>query len=489
MIAMAVAGGPALVVADEPTTALDVTVQAQVLRLLRSLRDEVGCSVLLITHDLGVAAQVADRVCVMYAGRLAEVGDTAAIMGAAAHPYTLGLMRSRLSLHSERHRPLTVLAGEIPSPADPRGGCAFSPRCELAVQGCELRPPEAVEIAPGHRCACILPSREVTARTAAVDRTPEDSAAEGAVPGAADEPILVLHRVTKSFPVGSGWRHSARLQALRGVSLSVAKGEAVALVGESGSGKSTLLRVAAGLEKHDLGEVVNDHANRPQMVFQDAGASLTPWMTVAELIGERLRGRGRRERAAMVAASLAKVGLPAEVAKAKAGQLSGGQRQRVCLARATVVPPAILLCDEPTSALDVSLAASVINLIGQLRRDLGMSVLFVTHDLSVARIVADRIAVMYLGRIVEIGDAEQIVSDPTHPYTRALISAVPDVGREPAALRGEPASPMTPPSGCAFHPRCSQAIEGCDDADLDVRLVAVNGNELHQAACINPAGR
>jgi peptide/nickel transport system ATP-binding protein len=235
--------------------------------------------------------------------------------------------------------------------------------------------------------------------------------------------------------------------------------------------------------------VVNDHANRPQMVFQDAGASLTPWMTVAELIGERLRGRGRRERAAMVAASLAKVGLPAEVAKAKAGQLSGGQRQRVCLARATVVPPAILLCDEPTSALDVSLAASVINLIGQLRRDLGMSVLFVTHDLSVARIVADRIAVMYLGRIVEIGDAEQIVSDPTHPYTRALISAVPDVGREPAVLRGEPASPMTPPSGCAFHPRCSQAIEGCDDADLEVRLVAVNGNELHQAACINPAGR
>jgi peptide/nickel transport system ATP-binding protein len=161
----------------------------------------------------------------------------------------------------------------------------------------------------------------------------------------------------------------------------------------------------------------------------------------------------------------------------------------VCLARATVVPPSVLLCDEPTSALDVSLAASVINLIGRLRRELDMSVLFVTHDLSVARIVADRIAVMYLGRIVEIGDAEQITSDPVHPYTKALISAVPDIGREPPALRGEPASPLKPPTGCAFHPRCSQTIAGCDDVDLDVRLLAVGANQFHQAACINPEGR
>jgi peptide/nickel transport system ATP-binding protein len=221
------------------------------------------------------------------------------------------------------------------------------------------------------------------------------------------------------------------------------------------------------------------------MVFQDAGASLTPWMTVEELIGERVRGLGRKQRAAKVVEALSLVGLPAEVAKAKAAQLSGGQRQRVCLARATVVPPPILLCDEPTSALDVSLAASVINLIGRLRRELGMSVLFVTHDLSVARVVADRIAVMYLGRIVEIGASDVITSAPVHPYTRALISAVPDVDREPIVLPGDPASAVNPPTGCAFHPRCTQRVEGCDDDKLDVRLVAFRDDELHQVACIN----
>ena len=264
-------------------------------------------------------------------------------------------------------------------------------------------------------------------------------------------------------------------------------------MGESGSGKSTLLRVAAGLERYDSGELALDGSAPPQLVFQDAGASLTPWLPVGELIGERLRGVPRRDRAARITQALAQVGLPAEVAKAKAAQLSGGQRQRVCLARATVVPPSILLCDEPTSALDVSLAASVINLIGRLRRQLDMSVLFVTHDLSVARIVADRIAVLYLGRIVEIGTAEQITGAPAHPYTRALMSAVPDVGREPEVLAGEPASPLAPPTGCAFHPRCPRAIELCSDAGLDVPLAAVGAIEAapaarHLAACVNLDG-
>jgi peptide/nickel transport system ATP-binding protein len=490
MIAMAVAGGPALVVADEPTTALDVTVQAQVLRLLRSLRDEIGCSVLMITHDLGVAAQVADRVAVMYAGRLAEVGDAQDVLANAAHPYTQGLMRSRLSLSSDRTRPLIALAGEVPSPAAPRTGCAFAPRCELAHEECESSPPEAVEITPGHRSACLLSKNEVVAGTAAIERAVADQTTTTSAPADCDAPIVTLQGVVKSFPVGgAGWRRTRRLQALRGVNLTVKRGEALALVGESGSGKSTLLRIVAKLEHHDSGEVLLDSSARPQMVFQDAGASLTPWLTVQELIGERLTNVGRRDRATHVVHALAQVGLPAEVAKAKVAQLSGGQRQRVSLARATVIPPPILLCDEPTSALDVSLAASVINLIGRLRRELDMSVLFVTHDLSVARIVADRIAVMYLGRIVEIGDAEQIMSDPVHPYTRALISAVPEVGSEPPVLRGEPASPLKPPNGCAFHPRCPQMIAGCDDIDLDVRLGAVGNNELHQAACINPDGR
>jgi peptide/nickel transport system ATP-binding protein len=485
MIAMAIAGGPALVVADEPTTALDVTVQAQVLRLLRSLRDEVGCSVLMITHDLGVAAQVADRVAVMYAGRLAEVGATQVVLADAAHPYTLGLMRSRLSLRSDRTRALTALAGDVPNPAAPEPGCAFAARCELAEPGCELVLPDAVEISEGHRSACLLPKAEVTIRTAAMLRSVEAQTLPVERDLAEPQPVVALQKVVKSFPVGSGWGTKGRLQALRGINLTIAPGEAVAIVGESGSGKSTLLRVAAGLSHHDSGDVLVGSGVRPQMVFQDAGASLTPWMTVEELIGERLRGVGRRERSLKVSEALAQVGLPAEAARAKSGQLSGGQRQRVCLARATVVPPRVLLCDEPTSALDVSLAASVINLIGRLRRELDMAVLFVTHDLSVARIVGDRIAVMYLGRIVEIGDAEQITTNPAHPYTRALINAVPDMGREPLALKGEPASPMNPPNGCAFHPRCPKAVPVCSDVDLDVRLVAVDGRDFHLAACVN----
>ena len=484
MIAMAVAGGPALVIADEPMTALDVTVQAQVLTLLRSLRDEVGCSVLMITHDLGVAAQVADRVAVMYAGRLAEVSQTRTVLGAAAHPYTLGLMRSRLSLETDRSRPLVALGGDVPSPASPPSGCAFAPRCELAMPECEAAPPPAVEIAEGHRSACILSADEVRTRTAAIVRVVPDADAV-ADSATTDQPLLTMRAVTKSFAIGSSIRHAARLQALRGVSLTVGRGEAVALVGESGSGKSTLLRVAAGLESHDLGELDFADPVGPQMVFQDSGASLTPWMTVEELIGERVRSLGRKQRAAKVVDALALVGLPAEVAKAKAGQLSGGQRQRVCLARATVVPPPLLLCDEPTSALDVSLAASVINLIGRLRRELGMAVLFVTHDLAVARVVADRIAVMYLGRIVEVSSSQELMSAPVHPYTRALLSAVPDVDRTPIVLPGEPASAMRPPTGCAFHPRCGQRVAGCDDHILDVRLVAFRDDELHQVACIN----
>jgi peptide/nickel transport system ATP-binding protein len=501
MIAMAVAGKPSLVIADEPTTALDVTVQSQVLGLVRRLRDEIGCAFIVVTHDLGVAAQVVDRVAVLYAGRLAELGPAEEVLRRGAHPYGIGLMRSRLSLRSDRHTRLVALPGEVPSPVRPEPGCAFAPRCELAASDCLTAPPTTVEVAPHHLSACVRDVVEVRAWAERTKPTVVATVPTAAVPTAglpvdtgatADEPqsqppAVSVENVVRTYAAGGGLGRRRGLQALRGVSLTVAQGEAVAVVGESGSGKSTLLRLIAGLEKPDSGSVELGSKAGAQMVFQDSGASLTPWLSVGELIGERLRAAGvpRREREKQVVAALGRVGLPPEVAKARGTQLSGGQRQRVGLARATIIPPEVLLCDEPTSALDVSLAASVINQIGELRCELDMAVVFVTHDLSVARIVADRIAVMYLGRIVEIGTADEITHNPRHPYTRALVSAVPDLGVELPEVVGEPASPLDPPTGCAFHPRCPLATETCSDPKLDPRLARTRHSGLHLVACIN----
>jgi len=514
MIAMAIAGSPSLVVADEPTTALDVMVQAQVLALLRGLRDEIGCSFLMITHDLGVAAQVADRIAVMYAGRLAEVGPAGDVLRDAAHPYSAALTGSRLSLSSARGRALPTLAGEVPDPAAPPPGCPFEPRCALRRDECAAVLPAPGEVAPEHLSACILPLAEVRAASARppagdrvsfpADNTGKDArsadgpqpAGAGGVPGAGGSAGSAASReataahvrdVSKAFRVKAG-RRRADLRALRGVTVTVAEGESLAIVGESGSGKSTLLRVVAGLERADRGAVTLGRAKaRPQMVFQDAGASLTPWLTVGALIGERLRHENltRSQKRERIDEILTHVGLPVHAANAKAAQLSGGQRQRVALARATVVPPEVLLCDEPTSALDVSLAAVVLNLIARLRSELGMAVLFVTHDLAVARVVADRIAVMYLGRLVEIGPAEEVVASPRHPYTKALVGAVPDLGVPPAGLPGEPASPLSLPRGCSFHPRCPVAEAACEDPDFDPRLVSAAGHHERLAACIH----
>ena len=474
MIAMAVAGEPSLVVADEPTTALDVTVQAQILELLRHLCDEMGCTFVLITHDLGVAAQVADRVAVLYAGRLAEVGRTADVLGSPAHPYTVGLLRSRLTLAATRSGPLPTLPGEPPDPRNLPRGCAFAARCPLSEDNCERALPVLVDAGRhGGQAACLRLASTDTSVAPPASLWPLSGRSAASGPSA---PMAVrLRGVEKEFAIRSGWRSKSRLQALRGIDLEVAEGESLALVGESGCGKSTLLRIVAGLLRPDGGSLELGRGARPQMVFQDAGASLTPWLTVGELIGERLRADGvaRSARAGRVTEALALVGLPAEVAEAKSAQLSGGQRQRVALARATIVAPEVLLCDEPTSALDVSLAATVLNLLGRIRRELGMAMIFVTHDLGAARVVADRIAVMYLGRIVEVGPATEIVSSPRHPYTEALLGAVPAIGVARSPLPGEPASPLQPPGGCPFHPRCPVALESC--ATEAVALIEVFG--------------
>lgn len=493
MIAIAIAGDPDLIIADEPTTALDVTVQAQVLKLLRRLRDDIGCSIVLITHDLGVAAQISDRIAVLYAGRIAEIGPTAEVLSQPAHPYTHGLLRSRLTLATSRAHRLAALAGVVPSPVTPLPGCAFEPRCVVSTPDCTRTPPDPIGVARDRVSACILPAEQVNADLGSKSTNTTESypdAPDEVVSGPLQAPAVAVRDVTKVFAVKRRWLdrsadNHGKLHALRGISLEVAQGESVALVGESGSGKSTLLRIIAGLDTPSDGSVTLGGATGPQMVFQDSGASLTPWLSVGELISERLKGAGmsRRERSDAVAEVLARVGLPLDVVKSRSGQLSGGQRQRVSLARATVVPPTVLLCDEPTSALDVSLAASVLNLIGDLRRSLDMSVVFVTHDLSVARVVADRVAVMYLGRIVEIGPVEDVIARPTHPYTQALVDSIPDLGRETRLLSGEPASPLSPPTGCAFHPRCPIAIDACSDVALDVRLEGRPGG-VHQLACI-----
>jgi peptide/nickel transport system ATP-binding protein len=462
MIAMAIAGAPDLVIADEPTTALDVTVQAQILELIRRLCDETGASFLFVTHDLGVAAQIADRIAVLYGGRVAEVGASADVLERPSHPYTIGLLESRLTLRSDRDRPLVTLAGEPPDPRAHPPGCPFAPRCSRRVDACADALPELAP-APTHAgtVACIRAGEPATAEQQLAGPVREWPAQ---TPDATlDRFALQLVNVHKAFPIRAGFRRKEQLQALRGFDLEVKPGEAVALVGESGCGKSTVLRIAARLLPADSGDVVHGTGGRAQIVFQDAGASLTPWLTIGELVGERLREErcSRAERRRRVAEALTLVGLPEEVARAKPGQLSGGQRQRAAMARAIVVPPEILLCDEPTSALDVSLAATVLNLIGRLRRELGIAVLFVSHDLAAARVVADRIAVMYLGAVVECGPADLVAHDPVHPYTAALLQAVPEAGAVRVPLEGDPASPLAPPAGCCFHPRCPKARAEC----------------------------
>ena len=497
MIAMAIAGDPALVVADEPTTALDVTIQAQILQLIRHLRDELGCAFLVVTHDLGVAAQIADRVAVCYAGRVLETGPMATVLRAPSHPYTAGLMRSRITLSSDRLRTLATLPGEPPDMRSPPPGCPFAPRCEFRIDACEEAPPPLARVGTENQLAACIRADELRetllerVRAGIQHRYEREPGADGEPAARAASPArgegrsaVRISGLEKSFKLRGAGR-KARVRALRGIDLEVGSRECIALVGESGCGKSTLLRAVAGLAKPDSGSVEIEEGGRPQMVFQDAAASLTPWMSVGDQVAERLRGAGHtgREIRELTTAALARVGLSAEVAEYRPRQLSGGQQQRAAIARAIVVPPPVLLCDEPTSSLDVSLAATVLNLISQLRQDLGIAVIFVTHDLAVARFVADRIAVMYLGRIVEIGPAEEVASDPAHPYTRALLSAVPDLGGEAPKAKGELPSPLNPPSGCPYHPRCAVALPVCSSEDQELHRVGSGGERL--AACIH----
>ena len=417
MLAMALAGNPKLVIADEPTTALDVTVQAQVLRLFGHVRDEFGCAMILITHDLAVAASIADRICVLYAGRVVELGQARDALSSPAHPYTAALLDARIALDADRSRQLPMLSGEPPDARVDSPGCAFAPRCPRAQEICtEQRPPLKDTLRHTGLSACHFSNDADIKHPLARPEWP--------VPTPSASGGVVVADLRVAFPVSRRFGRRSSIDVLRGVDLRVAPGESVSLVGESGSGKTTLLRVLAGLQQPTSGRLELP-GKRAQMVFQDAGASLTPWLSVGEMLEDRVRNVAREHRHSRVLAVLARLGLPSEVVTLTARQLSGGQRQRVALARAVIEPPELLLCDEPISALDASLAATVLNLLGELRRELGFSMVFVTHDLAAARLVADRIVVMTEGRLIEDGPAEQLIAHPQHEYTRALLGAIP----------------------------------------------------------------
>ncbi|XVQ86773.1 ABC transporter ATP-binding protein [Microbispora siamensis] len=416
-IAAALAAGPGLLIADEPTTALDVTTQHEVLELVAGLQRARRMGLILITHDLRLARARADRIMVMYAGRLVEEGPAAEVMDRPAHPYTARLAACDPPV-THRLPALPTIPGSVPRPYAVSGACAFADRCDLAVEACRTAEPALAEIAHGHAAACVRPSdvRPVAAPSA-VALSPK----EGPSPA-----LLTVRGLTKRFP-------GSAAPALDGVDLEVAAGEAVAVVGESGSGKTTLARCVVGLERADGGSVefggLATGPRRVQYVFQDPYSALNPGLTVGASLAEALKAAGRPR--SEVPGLLDLVGLPAAYARRRPRALSGGERQRVAIARALAPGAEVLVCDEPVSALDVSVQAQVLNLLSDLRRDLGLTLLFITHDLAVARQVADRVYVMHRGRVVESGPVGGVLGAPTHEYTQRLLASV------PAATRAE----------------------------------------------------
>ncbi|QIS17054.1 ABC transporter ATP-binding protein [Nocardia terpenica] len=442
VIAMAIANDPELIICDEPTTALDVTVQRQILNLLRTARDLTGAGVVMITHDMGIAATLADRVAVMYAGRVVENASATELFGSPRMPYTVGLLGSIPRMDGPARAPLIPIVGAPPAMHALPPGCPFAPRCPIAIDDCRAAEPPLADIAPGHRAACI--------RTAEIgtDGLFEAYRRELTEPSRAAQPdsrvVLRVSELTKTFPITSGVvfkRRTGEVRAVDGIGFEVRAGRTLALVGESGSGKSTTLTQILDLAKPQAGtiEVFGEDVTtltkqgrravrrRMQIVFQDPSASLDPRLPIFDALAEPLRidGRSRDEIRARVPEVLRQVGLRPEHADRYPADFSGGQKQRINIARALALDPELLVLDEPVSSLDVSIQAGVLNLLRDLQTERGLSYLFVSHDLSVVRNLAHDVAVMYRGKIVESGPAEQIFADPRHEYTRALIEAIP----------------------------------------------------------------
>jgi peptide/nickel transport system ATP-binding protein len=465
-IAMALVCQPKLLIADEPTTALDVTTQKQILELIDDLREEFGMVVILVTHDLGVIAGRADRVAVMYAGRVVETATTRELFQAPRHRYTEALLEA-LPEATDGER-LYSIPGLPPDLSRPLTGCRFAPRCRFVTDECRVA--DIPLIGEGHEFACIHPVEGAPA-------VAERQVFERPVTVSQGAPILSIRNLVKNYA-----SHGGEVSAVADVSFDVAAGETFGLVGESGCGKSTLGRLAVGLERPSSGQIVLDGTDiaglsgrerrgmhrQVQLMFQDSYAAMNPRMRVDSILAEPLEiqhvgdGAARRAR---INTLLDQVGLSRRVLERYPHEFSGGQLQRIGLARSLALQPRLIVGDEPVSALDVSIQAQVLNLMRDLQKELGLAYVFISHDLSVVDYMADRIGVMYLGKLVEVGPARDVVRAARHPYTQALIDAVPSITettRERIDIQGELPSAVNPPTGCRFRTRCPLATELCE---------------------------
>jgi len=501
MIAIGLACNPKLIIADEPTTALDVTIQAQILELMKDLARKLNIALIVITHNLGIVARYADRVIVMYAGRLIEEGTADAVFHRPRHPYTMGLLRSVPRLDRPRGAKLETIEGLPPNLAAAPAGCRFAPRCPYKLAACEADPP-LVPTDTGGLSACVRVAEIAAGKIAWAAAS---GVSESAVVQQTTQPLLSVRGLTKHFAVRSGLRGvKGAVRAAEDVSFDIYPGETVGLVGESGCGKTTVGRMVLRLEEPTSGEILfegKDLVRAPaaelqamrrkvQVVFQDPYSSLNPRMTVGQIVGEPLRvyrivpdAAAEKDR---VAKLLRDVGLRPEMADRYPHQLSGGQRQRVGIARALAMEPSFIVCDEAVSALDVSIQGQIINLLEDLQREYRLSYLFIAHDLAVVRHIASRVVVMYLGRVMEIADRDALYREPLHPYTKLLLDAAPvpdpavEKARAPRLIQGELPSPLAPPAGCVFHTRCPLASEECRAGIPPLRAVKPG----HYAACI-----
>ncbi|RKU09948.1 ABC transporter ATP-binding protein [Candidatus Poribacteria bacterium] len=497
MIAMALSCRPGLLIADEPTTALDVTIQAQILELIQRLQQELQMAVLLITHDLGVVANIADRVAVMYAGKIAEIGSWEQLYETPQHPYTVKLLESTPA-RDKRGTQLHTITGRVPKATDYNDGCRFADRCPTVMDGCETIPPTLHAVnGNDHNVACHLynpepPFNATVAGTTKLElETDTDKIRDSATHTSDTQPQLQVKNLCVHYPIQKGIfkRTVGYVYAVDDVTLDIPRGKTLALVGESGSGKTSfgkaILRLGVPVEGDLIYDGVNIatatrqhmHPYRKQMqiIFQDPYASLNPRMTIGAIIHEGMQAHGIgasiEERERRAAELMQRVGLSPDMVTRYPHEFSGGQRQRIGIARCLAVDPEFIVCDEATSALDVSVQAQILNLLKSLQTDFNLTYLFITHNLSVVEYFADEVAVMYLGKIVERGTTEEIFDSPKHPYTRALLSAVPKMdpqtGVEKIRLEGDVPSPINRPSGCYFHPRCPEVMPTCQDTYPD----------------------